>query len=128
MPRTWPTLFGSWATTASVGAETLHSSPRCPLTCLADVDWEYPGGNGEDYKRVTNDKKSEIETFPLLLSEIKKAMGPERELSIAVPTRKPDLIAYTPEQVPNINEAVDFVNVSDERHPERAIIVIADRV
>ncbi|KAF4510311.1 hypothetical protein G6O67_002209 [Ophiocordyceps sinensis] len=76
-----------------------------------DVDWEYPGGNGEDYKVITNDKKtSEIESFPKLLSEIKLAIG-EKELSIAVPARKPDLIAYTAEQMPKINAAVDFVNV-----------------
>ncbi|KAM4068168.1 glycosyl hydrolases family 18 domain-containing protein [Hirsutella rhossiliensis] len=76
-----------------------------------DVDWEYPGGNGEDYKNITNDKKtSEIESYPMLLSEIKQAIG-DKELSIAVPARKPDLIAYTAEQMPKVNAAVDFVNV-----------------
>ncbi|PHH62914.1 hypothetical protein CDD81_6547 [Ophiocordyceps australis] len=76
-----------------------------------DIDWEYPGGNGEDYKQITNDKKtSEIETYPQLLSEIKAAIG-TKELSIATPGREPDYIAYTAEQVPKISEAVDFVNV-----------------
>ena len=40
------------------------------------MDWEYPAGNGEDYKRIPNSKKKdEIETFPKLLSEIKSAIG-----------------------------------------------------
>lgn len=90
------------------------------LTPPTDVDWEYPGGNGDDYKRVPNDQKTgEIESYPLLLSAIKQAIG-EKELSIAVPARKPDLIAYTAQQVPKINEAVDFVNVSDDRLPGQA--------
>jgi GH18 family chitinase len=80
---------------------------------IADVDWEYPGGNGEDYKQKPNDQKvQEIETYPLLLQAIKAAIG-DRELSIAVPGRLEDMIAFTPEKVPLINETVDHVNVSN---------------
>ncbi len=77
------------------------------------MDWEYPGGNGEDYKKNPNSAKvSEIETYPLLLKEIKKAIKCHgHELSIAVPGLERDMIAYTAKQVPKINEAVDFVNV-----------------
>lgn len=76
-----------------------------------DMDYEYPGGNGYDYKQVPNsDLTSEIETFPELLSAIKSAIG-DKELSIAVPGLERDMIAYTAETVPFINEAVDFVNV-----------------
>ncbi|KAK2752863.1 hypothetical protein FQN54_008016 [Arachnomyces sp. PD_36] len=76
-----------------------------------DVDWEYPGGNGDNYKQIPNTAKvSEIETYPLLLAEIKNAIG-SKELSIAVPGLKRDMIAYTEEQAPKIWEAVDFVNV-----------------
>ncbi|KAM3513572.1 hypothetical protein MY11210_002767 [Beauveria gryllotalpidicola] len=76
-----------------------------------DVDWEYPGGNGEDYKKNTNDGKvSEIETYPQLLQEVKAAIG-NKELSIAVPGKEGDMIAYTKEKVPEIMKAVDFVNV-----------------
>ncbi|KKF93112.1 Chitinase 1 [Ceratocystis platani] len=74
-----------------------------------DIDWEYPGGNGEDYKQVPNDQ-SEVETYPLLLAEIKKAIG-DKELSIAVPGLKRDMIAYSPEKVAAINAVVDYVNV-----------------
>lgn len=78
----------------------------------ADVDWEYPGGNGEDYKTTPNDQKvSEIETYPLLLAEIKASIG-KRELSIAVPGRAVDMIAFTAKQVPTIDKTVDFINVS----------------
>lgn len=87
------------------------------LTLLIDIDWEYPGGNGQDYKQVPNDKKvSEIETYPLLLQEIKTAIG-DKELSIAVPGKEGDLIAFTAEQAPKINKIVDFVNVCIFRPP-----------
>lgn len=76
-----------------------------------DMDWEYPGGNGYDYKQVPNsDITSEIETYPLLLQAIKSAIG-TKELSIAVPGLERDMIAYTAETVPTIDAAVDFVNV-----------------
>ncbi|KAI1438319.1 family 18 glycoside hydrolase [Xylaria sp. CBS 124048] len=77
-----------------------------------DVDWEYPGGNGEDYKTNPNPGKvGEIDTYPLLLQAIKSAIG-SKELSIAVPGLERDFrIAYTAEKVPLINSAVDVVNV-----------------
>ncbi|KAI2775885.1 glycoside hydrolase superfamily, partial [Daldinia loculata] len=75
------------------------------------VDWEYPGGNGEDYKQNPNSGKvDEIANYALLLQEIKSAIG-DKELSIAVPGLERDMIAFTPEQVPKINDAVDVVNV-----------------
>lgn len=77
----------------------------------ADVDWEYPGGNGEDYKTNPNSgKTSEIETYPLLLKEIKAAIG-DKGLSIAVPGKVGDMIAFTSDTVPTIGATVDFVNV-----------------
>ena len=39
---------------------------------IPDVDWEYPGGNGDDYRQNPNSGKvDEITGFPLLLQEIK---------------------------------------------------------
>ncbi|KAI1171266.1 glycoside hydrolase family 18 protein [Nemania sp. FL0916] len=76
-----------------------------------DIDWEYPGGNGEDYKRNPNSGKvDEIDNYPLFLKAVKNAIG-NKELSIAVPGLERDMIAFTPEKVPAINEAVDVVNV-----------------
>ncbi|KAJ5885066.1 hypothetical protein N7495_009576 [Penicillium taxi] len=76
-----------------------------------DIDWEYPGGNGQDYKQVPNsDKVSEIETYPLFLAAVREAIG-NKTLSIAVPGRKQDLIAFTNETGPKIWESVDMVNV-----------------
>ncbi|KAF4963544.1 hypothetical protein FSARC_8449 [Fusarium sarcochroum] len=76
-----------------------------------DIDWEYPGGNGQDHKQVPNYRKTyQIETFPKLLKEIKKSIG-DKELSIAVPGLERDMIAYIPSKIPLINECVDFVNV-----------------
>jgi GH18 family chitinase len=77
-----------------------------------DIDWEYPGGNGEDYKKTPNEQKvSEIETFPLFLQALRKAVGKEKIISIATPGKRGDMIAYTPEQGPKIWPSVDFVNV-----------------
>ncbi|KAK8056575.1 hypothetical protein PG993_001802 [Apiospora rasikravindrae] len=76
-----------------------------------DIDWEYPGGNGADYKQIPNSQKvDEITTYPLLLQEIKDAIKP-RALSIAVPGKAVDMIAYTPEHASAIFAAVDMVNV-----------------
>ncbi|OAQ68028.1 chitinase [Pochonia chlamydosporia 170] len=115
--------IGGWGDTSgfSAGAatedtrKTYAKNVATTLTNLGydcvDVDWEYPGGNGQDYKQIPNDKKvSEIETYPLLLQEIKAAIG-DKELSIAVPGKEGDMIAFTAEQVPKIDKAVDFVNV-----------------
>lgn len=92
---------------ASNIASTLN---RLGYDCV-DMDWEYPAGNGYDYKQVPNsDLTSEIDTYPLLLSAIKSAIG-TKELSIAVPGLERDMIAYTAEKVPEIDAAVDYVNV-----------------
>ncbi|KAK3393461.1 glycoside hydrolase superfamily [Podospora didyma] len=115
--------IGGWGDTAgfSAGAATEETRKlyaknvaatvkRLGYDCV-DVDWEYPGGNGEDYKQNPNSNKtSEIETYPLLLAEIKKAIKC-KELSIAVPGREGDMIAFTAEQIPKISDAVDFVNL-----------------
>ncbi|POS84888.1 hypothetical protein EPUL_003825 [Erysiphe pulchra] len=77
-----------------------------------DIDWEYPGGNGYDYRQIPNSEKvSEIDTYPVLLGEIRRAIGPNRLLTIAIPGKIKDMIAYTPEKSPAIWMLVDWVNV-----------------
>ncbi|KAM0333950.1 hypothetical protein ACHAQA_000967 [Verticillium albo-atrum] len=77
-----------------------------------DIDWEYPGGNGEDYKEVPNSEKAwQIEAYPLLLEELRHALGPEQLISAAVPGLERDLIAFTPATTPRIAELLDFINV-----------------
>ncbi|KAI8623190.1 glycoside hydrolase family 18 protein [Xylariaceae sp. FL1651] len=77
-----------------------------------DIDWEYPGGNGEDYKQVPNEKKAwEITAYPLLLAEIRKALGPDKLISAAVPGIPRDMLAFTADTVPKIMESLDFLNV-----------------
>lgn len=81
---------------------------------FVDVDWEYPGGNGEDYKKNPNSGKvDEIDNYPLLLRAVKDAIG-DKELSIAVPGLERDMIAFTAAKVPAVSDAVDVVNVSRE--------------
>lgn len=79
-----------------------------------DSNWEI----GEDYKQIPNDQKvQEIDNFPLFLAEIKAAIG-DRELSIAVPGKEGDMIAFTAEKVPEINAIVDHVNVRNICPPD----------
>ncbi|CAI6340809.1 unnamed protein product [Periconia digitata] len=77
-----------------------------------DIDWEYPGGNGADYKQVPNSAKvHEIGAFPKLLQAIREAIGKDKILSIAVPGKKGDMIAFTKETGPLIWPSVDHVNI-----------------
>jgi chitinase len=79
---------------------------------MVDIDWEYPGGNGDDYRKVPNSQKTgEIETYPLFLEAIRDAIGKDKILSVAVPGKRGDMIAFTKEQGPKIWSAVDMVNV-----------------
>lgn len=53
-----------------------------------DIDWEYPGGNGGDYKQVPNSQKTyQIDAFPKVLAAIRASIG-DKLLSIAVPGKK----------------------------------------
>ncbi|KAF5697314.1 chitinase [Fusarium mundagurra] len=83
---------------------------RLGYDCV-DIDMEYPGGNGQDYKQIPNSKKKyEIKAFPKLLKEIKTFVG-DKELSISVPGLKRDMIAYTPQESVIMNKYVDSVHV-----------------
>ncbi|KAF5619828.1 extracellular chitinase [Fusarium tjaetaba] len=77
-----------------------------------DIDWEYPGGNRDDYKQIPNSQREwEINAFVSLLQELRAAIGPDRLLSAAVPGKEVDLMAFTPTTVPNIMKEVDFLNI-----------------
>ncbi|RDW89354.1 hypothetical protein BP6252_01386 [Coleophoma cylindrospora] len=77
-----------------------------------DIDWEYPGGNGEDYKQIPNSEKAwEIDAYPKLLSEIRKALGPSKLMSAAVPGLPRDMLAFTKATIPQISESLDFYNI-----------------
>lgn len=77
-----------------------------------DIDWEYPAGNGEDYKQVPNEEKErEIDAYPLLLDEIRAAIGPDKLMTAAVPGLERDMIAFTPSTVPEITRTLDMLNV-----------------
>lgn len=69
-------------------------------------------GNGEDYKTVPNEAKAwEIGAYSLLLGELRKALGPEKLISAAVPGLPRDMLAFTRETVPRIMKHLDFLNV-----------------
>ncbi|OTB02712.1 glycoside hydrolase family 18 protein [Hypoxylon sp. CI-4A] len=77
-----------------------------------DIDWEYPGGNGDDWKKVPNEERQwEVAAYPKLLTAIRKELGQDHLMSAAVPGLPRDMIAFTPETVPQIMESLDFLNV-----------------
>ncbi|POS83804.1 hypothetical protein EPUL_005671 [Erysiphe pulchra] len=116
--------IGGWGDTAGFGKAAATDESRklfaanVALLCDqqgfdgVDIDWEYPGGNAFDYRQIPNSAKvSEIDTYPLLLGEIRRAIGASRLLTIATPGKAVDMIAYTPEKAPLIWIMVDWVNV-----------------
>ncbi|KAH7139542.1 glycoside hydrolase superfamily [Dendryphion nanum] len=75
-----------------------------------DIDWEYPGGSGD--LGPGPDAALEIKRFPELLAAVRKAIGKDKILSIAVPGKtKVDFSAYTSATSQAINASVDFVNL-----------------
>ncbi|KAH7166320.1 glycoside hydrolase superfamily [Dactylonectria macrodidyma] len=77
-----------------------------------DVDWEYPGGNRDDYKQIPNSEREwEIEAFVSLIEQLRAALSPGRILSIAVPGKEVDLMSFTSSTVPRIVKQVDFLNI-----------------
>ncbi|KAI1074840.1 glycoside hydrolase family 18 protein [Whalleya microplaca] len=116
--------IGGWGDTAGfeVAARTDESRARFAHNVAAmvrdtgadgvDIDWEYPGGNGEDYKQVPNsDKEWQVSAYPLLLASIRQSLGPSKVLSAAVPGLQRDMIAFTSATVPDIMRSLDFLNV-----------------
>ncbi|EHY55582.1 hypothetical protein ABEF92_000705 [Exophiala dermatitidis] len=116
--------IGGWGDTEgfSVAAATDASRKRFAANVKAmvdakgadgvDVDWEYPGGNGDDYKQVPNSAKAwEVDAFPKLLAEIRSALGPDKLISAAVPGLRRDMIAFTADTVPQIDQSLDFWNI-----------------
>ncbi|ETS73146.1 hypothetical protein PFICI_15091 [Pestalotiopsis fici W106-1] len=116
--------IGGWGDTEGfdVAARTEQSRQRFARNVAAmvestgadgvDIDWEYPGGNGEDYKQVPNAEKAwEIEAYPLLLSAVRNSLAPDKLLSAAVPGLIRDMLAFTPAALPSIMDSVDFLNV-----------------
>ncbi|KAI0601549.1 family 18 glycosyl hydrolase [Biscogniauxia sp. FL1348] len=80
---------------------------------FVDIDWEYAGGNGADYKTNPNSGKTvEICAFPEMLTLLREQLHPlGKELSIASPGLERDMIAYTAENNPTIFGSVDMVNI-----------------
>ncbi|KAF2179360.1 carbohydrate-binding module family 18 protein [Zopfia rhizophila CBS 207.26] len=77
-----------------------------------DIDWEYPGGNGANYKQNPNSGKvREIEGFPKLLGATRQAIGKDKLLSIAVPGLERDMIAFTEQTGPKVWPHVDYINI-----------------
>ncbi|KAL1892472.1 hypothetical protein Sste5346_006982 [Sporothrix stenoceras] len=120
--------IGGWGDTAGfeAAARTAQGRRRFARNVAAmvqatgadgvDIDWEYPGGNGEDYKQVPNKQKVwEVRAYPRLLAQIRLALneldGGDKLLTAAVPGKLEDMLAFTADTVPDIMTSVDFLNV-----------------
>lgn len=61
---------------------------------------------------IPNSEKAwEIEAYPLLLSEIRSALGPQKIISAAVPGLPRDMLAFTKAKISAISASLDFFNV-----------------
>ncbi|KAL2869690.1 glycoside hydrolase family 18 protein [Aspergillus lucknowensis] len=79
-----------------------------------DLDWEYRGGNGENYKKpgCTNaDKVWGIDAYPELFAELRAALGPERTLCAAIPCIPRDMIAFDAEHLAKVVPHMDFFSL-----------------
>ncbi|KAG9232733.1 glycoside hydrolase family 18 protein [Amylocarpus encephaloides] len=79
-----------------------------------DIDWEYPGGNGQRYLQPnqTNPTKSwQIQAFPLLLSSLRQHVGSSKLITTAVPGHPRDMLAFNPSTMPFILQSLDFLNI-----------------
>ncbi|KAH7324344.1 glycoside hydrolase family 18 protein [Stachybotrys elegans] len=77
-----------------------------------DLDWEYPGGNRDDYKLIPNSERVwEIEAFVDLVRQVRSAIGSHKLLSMAVPGLERDMMAFTNSTVPRLVAEVDFINI-----------------
>ncbi|KAK7514145.1 putative glycosyl hydrolase, family 18 [Phyllosticta citriasiana] len=77
-----------------------------------DLDFEYVGGNGPNYRKVPNSQKVwEIDAFPPFLQAVRNAIGKDKFLSIAVPGLERDMLAFNPTTTPKIAAQVDSFNI-----------------
>ncbi|KAH8163074.1 hypothetical protein CIB48_g5157 [Xylaria polymorpha] len=104
--------IGGWGYTAGFSAGQKTEETRALFAKNVAATLDAHGYNCvDDYKTNPNSGKvDEIDGYPLLLRAIKDAIG-DKELSIAVPGLERDFIAFTPEKVPAINDAVDVINL-----------------
>ncbi|PHH60302.1 hypothetical protein CDD82_2316 [Ophiocordyceps australis] len=77
-----------------------------------DIDWEFPGGNRDDYKIVPNSLRVwEIDAFVYLIEQLRIALGPDKIISLAVPGGSSDMMAFTNMTIRRLVRQVDFFNV-----------------
>ena len=58
-----------------------------------------------------SEKAWEIAAYPLLLRSLRKELGPDKLITAAVPSLERDMLAFTPETLPEILKSLDFINV-----------------
>ncbi|KAI1364191.1 glycoside hydrolase superfamily [Xylaria arbuscula] len=75
---------------------------------FVDIDWEYPGGHGA---QEPSNATADIENFPMLLSEIRKALKPEKFISLAASGTLVGMDAFKTGKMEAIYGPVDFITV-----------------
>ncbi|ORY34229.1 glycoside hydrolase superfamily [Naematelia encephala] len=83
-----------------------------------DIDWEFPVYGSQGYKLPTSDPNArprdddDAPNFALLLQAIRSAIGSDKLLSVALPSRQQDMLAYTNSTIVALmDSSLDFWNV-----------------
>ena len=107
----------AWTLTGNIQGEQTPFLPRNPLRSLMRTENRATSdnkdrGNGADYKITPNSAKvPEIAAYPLLLADIRTALGPGKLLTAAVPGLERDMIAFTAANMPSILQPLNFTNI-----------------
>ena len=78
-----------------------------------DLDWEFPVGNGPNYKEPGQENNpNERFWFVDLVYKLRVGLGKDKLLTSALPGKEVDLsLAFDDETVPALEKAIDFYNL-----------------
>ncbi|KAL7418731.1 hypothetical protein Q5752_006414 [Cryptotrichosporon argae] len=109
-PNTAPDMVDAFVTSIStfVSAYDLDG---------VDIDWEYPVGNGANYELPASDPDArpydaaDATQLNDFLAKLRTSLGDDKIISLAVPSRPEDMLAYNATTMPGYMASLDFINL-----------------